>query len=315
MSVRGLARAAVAVGLTVTGLTAGAGPGTASVRPAAPAPAVSPAALPRVGPWQATGSYLVNSLTQNQGLATVDLGHGRSTLWYDGDWTIPLATYLSGWQHVGDPDSVRGYVAEPYQWKPTNPVSKMYRIWTPAPHRRSLDFVHQLVPGEEMNNSFTALTRDGQWLVSGEWDTENRLLVFPMPLLNRAARDPRVNLPLTGRIMLDHPITKVQGCVFTSATRLLCSSDDSSSAAFGMIKPLLQVDLAAPLRGHDVAGHVTALGSLPLRSLCSGAPTAYEVEGLDYDHSTGVLRVEVIQPSPCGLATTVWEFHDTAASA
>jgi hypothetical protein len=336
MSLLGLGRAALAVGVAGglsiiapagAGLaaTGHAGSGlagraiaartvaSATTTPAAGAvPASKTAALPRVGPWQATGSYLVNSLTQNQGLATVDLGGGRSTLWYDGDLTIPALTYLSGWQHVGDPDSVRGYVTEPYQWMPTNPTSKMFRVWTPAPNRHSFDFVHKLVPGEEMNNSFTALSRDGKWLVAGEWDTENRLLVFPTPLLNSAARNPHTNLPLTGRILLDHPVTDVQGCVFTTSTRLLCSSDDSDATHFGMVKPLLQVDLAAPLRGHDVAGHVTALGSLPLQSICSGAPSAYEAEGLDYDQRTGVLRVEVIQPSPCSLVTTVWEFRDTS---
>lgn len=280
--------------------------------PAGTAAHAAPPALPRVGPWQATGHTLVSSLFQNQGLATVELPGGGTTLWYDGNLSIPPLTYARGWQHVGDPDSVRGYVAEPYQWGPANPVSKMFRVWTPAPARRSYDFVHRLTGDEQMNNSFTAITPNGQWLVSGEWGTENRLLVYPMPLLNPAAPDPKADLPLTGRVLLDHPVGNVQGCTFLSPLRLLCSSDETAGALFGVVKPLLQVNLAAPLSGHDVAAHVTALGALPLQSPCRAPASGFEVEGLDYDRHTGSLRVEVIQPGLCLALTTVWEFHHIA---
>ena len=123
----------------------------------------------------------------------------------------------------------------------------------------------------------------------------NRLLIFPMPLLNEAAQDPSADLPLTGRIVLDTPVTKVQGCVFRTATRLLCSSDDTAGTLGGVVKPLLQIDLAHEVTGGDVAGRVTVLGPLPLRSVCSADPSGYEAEGLDYDHrgvgfKTGVER-------------------------
>ncbi len=264
-------------------------------------------ALPAVGPWQATGNYLVSSIFQNQGLATVDTSTG-SFLWYDGN-VVPPGASAAGWNHIGDPDSIQGYVAEAYQSGAASPTAKMFRVWKPVPFAAPVDFVHKLMPGEEMNNSFTAITPDARWLVSGEWDTENRLLIFPMPLLNAAAQDPSADLPLTGRIVLDTPVTKVQGCVFRTATSLLCSSDDTAGTIGGVVKPLLQIDLAHEVTGGDVAGRVTVLGPLPLRSACSADPSGYEAEGLDYDHRTGVLRVEVIQPGLCIALTTVWEFR------
>jgi hypothetical protein len=264
--------------------------------------------LPAIGPWQATGSHLVSSIFQNQGLATVRTAGGGGFLWYDGNVVAPDAS-AAGWNHVGDPDSIRGYVAEPYQSGATTPTAKMFRIWKPVPFAAPVDFTHKLVSGEAMNNSFTAISPDAQWLVSGEWSTEDRLLIFPMPLLNQAAEDPSADLPLTGRILLDTPVTDVQGCVFRSAVRLLCSSDDTAGTLGGVVKPLLQIDLAHKVTGSDVAGHVTVLGSLPLQSACQSGPSGYEAEGLDYDHRTGVLRVEVIQPGLCIALTTVWEFR------
>ena len=47
------------------------------------------------------------------------------------------------------------------------------------------------------------------------------------------------------------------------------------------------------------------LGSIPQSSICSGS---FEAEGVDYDTATGILRVEIIQPSVCEVATTVYEY-------
>ncbi len=48
------------------------------------------------------------------------------------------------------------------------------------------------------------------------------------------------------------------------------------------------------------------LGSIPQKSTCSGT---FEAEGVDFDTSTGMLRVEVIQPGSCILMTTVYEYQ------
>ncbi|RFU40150.1 hypothetical protein DZF91_18615 [Actinomadura logoneensis] len=281
---------------------------------AAPVPAPKPAAraarsaaLPVVGPWKATRSYLVSSVFQNQGLATVR-ALGGSHLWYTGNVVAPDAQ-LKGWNHVGDPDFSHGYVVEPYQSGAANPTSKMFRVYDAAHGFRSSDFVHRLVPGEAMNNSFAAVSPDGRWLVSGEWETQRRLLITPMPRVNRAAADPARDLPLTGRVVLDRAVRDVQGCDFTTATRLLCSSDDAEGIVDGVVRPLLQIDLAHAPDGRDVAGRVTALGPLPTESACKpDAQHRFETEGIDYDAATGVLRVEVVQPGLCIPLTTVWEF-------
>jgi hypothetical protein len=51
---------------------------------------------------------------------------------------------------------------------------------------------------------------------------------------------------------------------------------------------------------------VVDLGSIPQESSCSGT---FEAEGVDFDASTGTLRVEIIQPGACILTTTIYEYE------
>ncbi|MGW1274656.1 hypothetical protein, partial [Streptomyces sp. NPDC002491] len=233
-------------------------------------------------------------LTESQGLASVE-SPANSANRYTGIGTIPFALSVRGWNHVGDPDaSYGGYYVEPYQSDASG--SKMYRVQ--APGGAWSEYVHALGPGEALNNSWVAITPDSQWMLSGEWGTMTRFLVFPTPGAN-AATSPSVNLPLASTVRLDHAVRDVQGCDFTGPTTLLCSSDDPAGTLFGITKPLLQIDLsAAPNGASDVTGHVTALRQLPLRSSCSGS---FEAEGVDYDRRTGTLRVIVVSPGFCVL--------------
>ena len=159
---------------------------------------------------------------------------------------------------------------------------------------RPLDESQGLAESEANNNSFAAVSPDTRWLVSGEWGTMQRLLVMPMPGV--AATDPDANLPLASRITLDRPVRDVQGCDFETETRLVCSSDDPDGALFDVTKPLLQIELSAPVGGDDVTGTVSSLGQLPLDSGCDGD---FETEGIDYDDADGTLRVVVLSPSVC----------------
>ena len=95
-------------------------------------------------------------------------------------------------------------------------------------------------------------------MVTGEWGTMDRLLVLPMPGVG--ATDPSQNLPYASAIRLNHQVRDIQGCDFVTATQLLCSSDDPAGTLFGTTKPLLQVDLSAPVGTSDVTGQVTSLG-------------------------------------------------------
>ncbi|MEU1462917.1 hypothetical protein ABZ467_19960 [Streptomyces sp. NPDC005727] len=255
---------------------------------AAPAPAHA------ADTWTETGSDRADPLTESQGLASMEVP-ANSPNRYTGIGTIPIGLSSRGWNHVGDPDaSYDGHYIEPYQRDSGN--SKMFRVQ--APGGGWSEYVHTLSAGEALNNSWAAVSPDGQWMLSGEWGTMNRLLVFPTPGVNPAT-SPSANLPQVAAVNLDHAVRDVQGCDFSGPTTLLCSSDDPDGSLFGLTKPLLRIDLsAAPNGTADVTGRVTALRQLPLRSSCSGG---FEAEGIDYDRRTGVLRVIVVSPGFCVL--------------
>ncbi|WP_328636542.1 hypothetical protein [Streptomyces canus] len=244
--------------------------------------------------WTETGSDRADPLTESQGLTSVEVPAGAANR-YTGIGTIPIGVSTRGWNHVGDPDaSYDGHYIEPYQ--ADSGTAKMYRVQ--APDGTWSEYVHTLGSGEALNNSWVAISPDGQWMLSGEWGTMTRFLVFPTPGVN-ASTSPSANLPQAAGVTLDHAVRDVQGCDFLSATQLLCSSDDPAGTLFGYTKPLLQIDLsAAPTGSANVTGHVTALRQLPLRSSCSGG---FEAEGIDYDRRTGILRVIVVSPGFCVL--------------
>ncbi|MET8772089.1 hypothetical protein [Streptomyces sp. NPDC004658] len=255
---------------------------------AAPAPAHA------ADTWTETGSDRADPLTESQGLTSVEVP-ANSPNRYTGIGTIPLGVSSRGWNHVGDPDaSYDGHYVEPYQRDSGD--SKMFRVQSPG--GAWSEYVHTLGPGEALNNSWVAISPDGQWMLSGEWGTMTRLLVFPTPGVNPAT-SPSANLPQASAVRLDHAVRDVQGCDFSGPTTLLCSSDDPEGSLFGVTKPLLQIDLSAPPNGtSDVSGHVAALRQLPLRSSCSGT---FEAEGIDYDRRSGILRVIVVSPGFCVL--------------
>ncbi|MET7982121.1 MULTISPECIES: hypothetical protein [unclassified Streptomyces] len=244
--------------------------------------------------WNEVGSDRADPLTESQGLTSVEVPAG-SPNHYTGIGTIPVGVSSRGWNHVGDPDaSYDGYYVEPYQ--ADSGSAKMFRVQ--APGGAWSEYVHTLSAGEALNNSFVTIAPSGSWMVSGEYGTMSRLLVFPTPGVNPAT-SPSVNLPQASTIGLDHAVRDVQGCDFVTATQLLCSSDDPAGTLFGMIKPLLRIDLSGEPNGSaDVVGHVTALRPLPLRSSCSGT---FEAEGIDYDRRTATLRVIVVSPGFCVL--------------
>jgi hypothetical protein len=256
-----------------------------------------------VAGWTETGSSLQGTLGAGEGVATVHGSNGGDTVLFRGVASIPLSVAAQGWTHIGDPDSVGGYVFDAYQSGSSSPTSKMFRVTTPS--GSSYEYTHPLVSGELYNNSFDAVSPDTQWMVAGEWGTMDHLQIYPTPILNKATAATGGTLALSGLIQLDHQVNDVQGCDFTSATQLICASDDSSKSLFPDDKPLLEVDLAHALDGGGVTGHVTDLGPIPQNSDCSGTS---EAEGVDYDTATGILRVEMIQPGICEVVTTVYTY-------
>lgn len=205
---RGHAVLAALVTLTATALLAAAPPASAA------------------DTWTEVGSDRADPLTESQGLTSVEVP-ANSANRYTGIGTIPLGVSTRGWNHVGDPDaSYDGHYIEPYQ--ADSGTAKMYRVQ--APNGTWSEYVHTLSPGEALNNSWVAISPDGQWMLSGEWGTMTRFLVLPTPGVN-ASTSPSANLPQAATVTLDHAVRDVQGCDFVTATRLLCSSDDPAGDA------------------------------------------------------------------------------------
>ncbi|MBB4684812.1 hypothetical protein [Amycolatopsis jiangsuensis] len=262
--------------------------------------AVVPGTAGAVTGWTTVGSDRARPLDESQGLATVERSSGTS-IRYTGVGTVDPGLATQGWSHLGDPGSAKGWYVEPYQRDDRG--AKLYRV--EAPDGTRADYRHELESWEADNNSFAAVSPDAKWLVSGEWGTMDRLLVYPMPGV--AATDPGKDLPFAFSVRLDHQVRDVQGCDFVSGTRLLCSSDDPDGSLFDTTKPLLQVDLDGELSGSDVDGHVTSLGQLPLESSCDGD---FETEGIDFDERDGTLRVVVVSPGVCvAVDSKTWRFQ------
>ena len=232
------------------------------------------------------------------------MSDGQPALVYRGSASVPKElTAGKTWVHIGDPDAHGEVLIDCFQGE-ASARAKLFRAT--RPDGTTNDYVHPLVRGELYNNSFVAITPDGQWMVSGEWDKMSRLLVFPTPELNPAASDVN-NLPLRGVIQLDHPVRNVQGASFIDATTLVCATDDPGKDLWPASRQLLQVNLARPLDGHDVSGTVTFLQALPMESICPGT---FETEGVDFDRTTGDLRVIVVPPVPCRLVVVdVYRFR------
>jgi hypothetical protein len=256
--------------------------------------------------WHVVDKTTVSTAVGGEGVATVRLPGQPAQLHYTAGNTIPANLKAEGWGHIGDPDSLHGYIFDPYQQTTATITQKMMLVTTPS--GQQYEYTHTLA-GDEIaanSNAYTAVTPDGQWLVSSELAQVDRLLVFPAPILNKALPAGGGTLPLAAKVLLDKPVRNLQGCDFITSTRLICASDDSNNDIYPTSKPLLQIDLQQPLRGRDVRAHVTSLGQLPLSSTCVGAYTA---EGVDYDTVTGELRVEVVAPSPCNTDVTVYTYR------
>ena len=287
----------IACTAVVSGLGAGARPSAAGASRALMAHSKS-----GIAGWTTVGSYTENTLYAGEGVATVSQHGHRPYELYRGLASVPSNLKTEGWAHIGDPDSVDGYIFDAYQG-PSTGTSKMFLVTTPS--GQSFEYLHTLVPGELYNNSFVSVSPDGQWMIAGEWGTMSHLQIYPTPMLNQKTSSHGGALRLDGYVKLNHKVNDIQGCDFVTAVRLVCASDDDSRTLFPNEKPLVEVDLPTALHGSSVKGHVVDLGSIPQESSCSGT---FEAEGVDFDTSSDILRVEVIQPGNCILKTTIYEY-------
>lgn len=252
---------------------------------------VSPAAVAPVAaahsPWKLLSVTDESTLAYNEGLATDSAGRltGR------GYTSIRPDLAAQGWTHIGDHDIDRGYTYDAYENLDVD--RKLYTITSPRGTVQR--YYHPLTPDEMANNSFVTVDPTGTVLVSGEWETEQRLLVFDNPNGRRSGS----TLPLAGEITLSEPLTEVQSCDFKTSTVLLCAVDKPVNAVYS-------VTLDHPLtQSRSAHGTVAKQFDVPRMSACRGS---YELEGIDYDRSRRLLSVAAIDPSPCLLNTKVFRY-------
>lgn len=268
----------------------------ALVAGAAPARAATP---PDLGPWRFE-SHTVGFFTRSQGIATDPELPGITLYsWQLGlEWAgpsghsfrnlvgIPLQLLFAGYLHIGDIDTHGAKAYVPYE-NSAKGTEKAYGAVDVASGRILGWSVHQLDPGEAYNNSWTAVSPDGQWLVSGEWENITSFLVFRVADVGKASID------VVSRIVLDAPLTLVQGCDFDGPLRLVCQDDTAE-------RRLLQVDLDRALDGADVAARTTVLGTTPvdlaipwLAPMCKNHT---EAEGVDVSADGSTLRFLTVDP-------------------
>jgi hypothetical protein len=256
----------------------------------------------RIGPWVLVDTQWKRKGDANQGVVTLTSpSGGPSRLVFRGENSIAPDLRVKGWDHIGAPGAWGGVIVDAYQRSGAPVSSKLFRVT--APQNQRTDFEHALVaaPFRELpNNSFAAISPDGQWLVSGEWFELDRFLVFPTPTVNANAPAAGQDLKLASTINLAHKVRNVQGAVFLDDTTLLCSTNDNDASGGaplwgGVLRQLLQVELAAPLPGTSQPATVECVGPIPSPAPGIGQP---EVEGIDFDRQTGDLRIVVVPPPP-----------------
>jgi hypothetical protein len=252
--------------------------------------------------WTLAGRPLwLSRASAGQGVATLSLPGGSSRVITRGDASVPAELRQAGWWHVGDPDSRNGYLLDAYQGRLAQ-HAKLFVLTTPAGQR--VLYRHRLAEGEMLNNSFVAIAPSGDWFVTGEWRTITRLLVFAMPGRRNDPPSPAVDLPLTSVITLTHPMRNVQGCAFTTATELICATDDRRRDLYPIARQLLWVRLSGPVSGRAQAGTPSLLAAVP-HPPCPGAD---ETEGLDVTGNQMLLMVNA--GKSCRGTTFMYRYLD-----
>lgn len=258
-------------------------------------PGVATASLPRPparqGAARAAATWTLQTFftepitVAGEGVAS----YPRGRLLFRGFAQVPAPVSQLGFNHVGDEDIDRsGHIYDAYEDDHPDPVAKLFTIT--APNGRLSVYSHRLAPGEEFNNSFVTVSPNERWLVSGEWNTEQRLLL----LSNPKGRPSGSSIPLAGTIGLHPALYHVQGCDFLDAVTLICSTDNAVHA-------VVKVSLSAPL--HRGTNRATDRRLLIPRELSKCPGTGFESEGVDYNPRTGRLTVGLNEPGAC-IGTT-----------
>lgn len=202
---------------------------------------------------------------------------------------IPGALAPQKFDHLGDIDAFDGLIygglednSEPYGDR-YHRAMVAYDAESLAPTSYAVDPGAPDVAGDG-DNAWVAVSPDGAWVVSSEWDPQDSLIVF-----GREAVLAGGEIAEVARIPLDAPLARIQGCDFDGPRTLLCASDDGATG-----KLVWSIVLSSPLAGGtdpaDLTGHVAPLfPTLIPKNVCG---VEAEVEGIDV--SGDELRVMVI---------------------
>ena len=203
--------------------------------------------------------------------------------------SIPSALAPQKFDHLGDIDAFDGLIygglednSEPYGDR-YHRAMVAYDAETLAATAYAVDPGAPDVAGDG-DNAWVAVTPDGTWVVSSEWDPQDSLIVF--------ARDAVVaggEIAEVARIPLDAPLERIQGCDVDGPRTLVCASDDAATG-----KLVWSIVLSRPLDARadpaELTGHVAPLfPTLIPKNVCG---VEAEVEGIDV--SGDELRVMVI---------------------
>ncbi|HEX4724721.1 MAG TPA: hypothetical protein VH333_19535, partial [Pseudonocardiaceae bacterium] len=129
--------------------------------------------------WTVVDQTSVSDAVAGEGVATVRVPGQPPRIDYTDGATIPAPIVAEGWGHIGDPDSLHGYVFDAFQQVVPTPTQKMFMVTTPD--GQQFEYTHVMADDEQAVNAaaYAAVSPDGQWLVSSELAPVTRLLVFP----------------------------------------------------------------------------------------------------------------------------------------
>ena len=91
-----------------------------------------PANAAQIKGWTVVDQTTVSDAVAGEGVATVRVPGQPLRIDYTDGATIPANILAEGWGHIGDPDSLHGYVFDPYQQVVAAPTEKMFLVTTPT---------------------------------------------------------------------------------------------------------------------------------------------------------------------------------------
>lgn len=105
----------------------------------------------RITGWTVVGQTTVSDAAAGEGVATVRVPGQPARIHYTDGATIPADIQAEGWGHIGDPDSLHGYVFDPYQQIVAAPTQKMFLVTTPT--GRQFEYTHTMSDDEQAVNA------------------------------------------------------------------------------------------------------------------------------------------------------------------